>query len=136
MAINVKLHIGRLSALCGCGIAAGIGAACGLVLLHGGNADQMAYACQTMAADVSGMICDGAKPGCALKVATAASAANRAALLAMNNGQKEGHFGIVAHSVEQTLDNLGTLGENGMGAANREILQMLLSQQHESGTAS
>ena len=135
-AMDVKLYIGRLSALCGCGIAAGIGAACGLVLLRDGGYEAMVYAVRTMVADVAGIVCDGAKPGCALKVATAVSAAQRAASLAMANGLAEGQYGVVSQTGEDTLRNLGLLGSEGMGAANETILKILLREQNGTGTAS
>lgn len=134
-AMNVKLYIGRLSALCGCGIAAGIGAACGLVLLRGGGYETMVYAVRTMVADVAGIVCDGAKPGCALKVATAVSAAQRAASLAMANGLAEGQYGVVSQTGEDTLRNLGLLGSEGMGAANETILKILLQEQNGTGAS-
>lgn len=136
VAMDVKANIGRLSALCGCGIAAGIGAAAGMVVLYGGTYEQVLYAIQTMAADVAGMVCDGAKPGCALKVATAVSSAQRAASLAMSGERTPGHFGIVSHNVEKTLANLGKLGDSGMGAANGEILRMLMEETEQVGKTS
>lgn len=128
VAMDVKLHIGRLSVLCGCCISAGIGAACGMTMLLGGGWKQIEYAFQTMAADVAGVICDGAKPGCALKAATAISAAERAAHLALKNGLACGHYGIVAQRPEKTLEHLAALGKEGMAGSNEQILRFMLEE--------
>lgn len=129
VAMEVKTHIGRLSALCGCSIAAAIGAACAMVFLKGGSFEQIAYAVNVMVGDVTGMICDGAKPGCALKIATAVSAAQRAAALALSSDCTVQPFGIVASDVEATIANLGTLGRDGMSNANDVVLRMMLGGQ-------
>ena len=130
VAMKVKTHIGRLSALCGCSIAAAIGAACAMVFLKGGNFEQIAYAVNVMVGDVTGIICDGAKPGCSLKIATAVSAAQRAAVLALSLDHPVQPFGIVSSDVEATIQNLGTLGRDGMGNANDVVLRMMLDDQH------
>ena len=130
VAMKVKTHIGRLSALCGCSIAAAIGAACAMVFLKGGNFEQIAYAVNVMVGDVTGIICDGAKPGCSLKIATAVSAAQRAAVLALSLDHPVQPFGIVSRDVEATIQNLGTLGRDGMGNANDVVLRMMLDDQH------
>lgn len=83
---------------------------------------------QTMAADISGMVCDGAKPGCALKIATSVSAAMRAATLALSGIGATSHDGIVDQDVEHTLANLGELVLKGMADTNSTILQMLLQK--------
>lgn len=85
---------------------------------------------------MAGIVCDGAKPGCALKVATAVSAAQRAASLALGNGLADGQYGVVSQTGEETLRNLGILGSAGMGAANETILKILLREQNGTGTAS
>ena len=131
VAMEVKTHIGRLSALCGCSIAAAIGAASAMVFLRGGNFEQIAYAVNMMVGDVTGIICDGAKPGCALKIATAVSAAQRAAVLALSLEHTVQPYGIVSSDVEATIQNLGTLGRNGMGNANDVVLRMMLDGQHD-----
>ena len=131
VAIEVKTHIGRLSALCGCSIAAAIGAASAMVFLRGGNFEQIAYAVNMMVGDVTGIICDGAKPGCALKIATAVSAAQRAAVLALSLEHTVQPYGIVSSDVEATIQNLGTLGRDGMGNANDVVLRMMLDGQHD-----
>lgn len=131
VAMEVKTHIGRLSALCGCSIAAAIGAASAMVFLRGGNFEQIAYAVNMMVGDVTGIICDGAKPGCALKIATAVSAAQRAAVLALSLEHTVQPYGIVSSDVEDTIQNLGTLGRDGMGNANDVVLRMMLDGQHD-----
>lgn len=131
VAMEVKTHIGRLSALCGCSIAAAIGAASAMVFLRGGNFEQIAYAVNMMVGDVTGIICDGAKPGCALKIATAVSAAQRAAVLALSLEHTVQPYGIVSSDVEATIQNLGTLGREGMGNANDVVLRMMLDGQHD-----
>lgn len=131
VAMEVKTHIGRLSALCGCSIAAAIGAASAMVFLRGGNFEQIVYAVNMMVGDVTGIICDGAKPGCALKIATAVSAAQRAAVLALSLEHTVQPYGIVSSDVEATIQNLGTLGRDGMGNANDVVLRMMLDGQHD-----
>ena len=131
VAMEVKTHIGRLSALCGCSIAAAIGAASAMVFLRGGNFEQIAYAVNMMVGDVTGIICDGAKPGCALKIATAVSAAQRAAVLALSLEHTVQPYGIVSSDVEATIQNLGTLGRDGMGNANDVVMRMMLDGQHD-----
>ena len=131
VAMEVKTHIGRLSALCGCSIAAAIGAASAMVFLRGGNFEQIAYAVNMMVGDVTGIICDGAKPGCALKIATAVSAAQRAAVLALSLEHTVQPYGFVSSDVEATIQNLGTLGRDGMGNANDVVLRMMLDGQHD-----
>ena len=131
VAMEVKTHIGRLSALCGCSIAAAIGTASAMVFLRGGNFEQIAYAVNLMVGDVTGIICDGAKPGCALKIATAVSAAQRAAVLALSLEHTVQPYGIVSSDVEATIQNLGTLGREGMGNANDVVLRMMLDGQHD-----
>ena len=131
VAMEVKTRIGRLSALCGCSIAAAIGAASAMVFLRGGNFEQIAYAVNMMVGDVTGIICDGAKPGCALKIATAVSAAQRAAVLALSLEHTVQPYGIVSSDVEATIQNLGTLGRDGMGNANDVVLRMMMDGQHD-----
>ena len=131
VAMEVKTHIGRLSALCGCSIAAAIGTASAMVFLRGGNFEQIAYAVNMMVGDVTGIICDGAKPGCALKIATAVSAAQRAAVLALSLEHTVQPYGIVSSDVEATIQNLGTLCRVGMGNANVVVLRMMLDGQHD-----
>lgn len=124
--IHTKRYIGRLSVLCGCSIAAAIGSCCGIIYLLGGGLENMEIGINSMVADISGVVCDGAKPGCALKIATAVNSAIRSASMALNGLGANAHDGIVAMDVEQTLKNLGMLGNEGMHAANSTILEMML----------
>ena len=125
--IHVKEYIGRLSALCGCAIAASIGSACGLTFLLGGEYENLECAVKNMIADISGLICDGAKAGCALKIATSVSGAVQCAFLAVEGVQVPEHDGIVRPDVEDTIRNLGSLGRDGMEKTDHVILDMMLA---------
>lgn len=126
--IHIKGYIGKLSALCGCAIAASIGSSCGITYLMGGQYQNILYAVKNMIADVSGLICDGAKPGCALKIATSVSGAMQCAVLAINNVEASDKDGIIDGSVEKTIRNLGDLGNNGMQYTDQVILNMMVSK--------
>lgn len=125
--IHIKSHIGKLSALCGCAIAAGIGAACGITYLEGGQLVHVENAIRNMVADISGLICDGAKYGCALKIATSVSSAFRCAALAVHNVTASGNDGIVDGDAEQTILNLAALGNKGMLDTDKLILNMMIA---------
>jgi L-cysteine desulfidase len=116
--------IGYLSAFCGVAIKAGIGAACGVVYAMGGGADDIGRAVKVMASTLTGMICDGAKVGCALKVGTVADMAIRAALFAMEKMEVEDDNGIVASTAEETIRNLAELSRS-MDAVDRKILDIM-----------
>ncbi|MDL2233196.1 L-serine ammonia-lyase, iron-sulfur-dependent, subunit alpha [Ruminococcaceae bacterium OttesenSCG-928-L11] len=126
--IFVKRHIGSLSALCGCAVAASIGTACGITLLYGGTYGQVEAAVINMVADISGMICDGAKAGCALKIATAVSCAMQCAQLALGGVVISGRDGIVCRDADSTIANLGRLANPGMVGTDRVILDMMLAK--------
>ena len=121
----VKYYIGRLSALCGCGVAAGVGAGAALTWLMGGNIVQIEGSIKNILGDISGMICDGAKVGCALKLSTSASVAVQGALLAMDNQIIPAGNGIVAETVEETIKNLHVLSTEGMKTADGAILSVM-----------
>jgi len=125
--IHVKEYIGKLSALCGCAIAASIGSACGIAYLLGGDCRSTEYAVKNMIADISGLICDGAKAGCALKIATSVAGAIQCAYLALENVEVPSHDGIICDDVEATIRNLGNLGNDGMQKADHVILDMMLA---------
>lgn len=127
--IHVKEYIGKLSALCGCAIAASIGSACGITYLLGGGYNNIEYAIKNMVADISGLICDGAKAGCALKIATSVAGAIQCAYLALDEVQVPDHDGIVFGDVEETIRNLGSLGNKGMVTTDHVILDMMLEGQ-------
>ena len=127
--IHIKANLGKLSALCGCAIAAGIGASCGITFLYGGGQRQVESAIRNMVADISGLICDGAKYGCALKIATSVSSAFRCAALAVHDVTASGNDGIVSEDVEQTIQNLAALGNRGMVDTDKLILNMMIQKQ-------
>lgn len=124
--IHVKQYIGKLSALCGCGMGSSIGVCCALVYMQGGGLGQIKSAIQNMIADVSGIICDGAKAGCALKIGTVISSAFQCSMLALKNFSAGDLDGIVSGDVENTIRNLGELGNRGMADTDRVILDMMV----------
>ena len=128
----IKAHTGRLSAVCGCSIAAGAGATAGITYLLGGNIHHVAGAISNLTEDLAGVICDGAKAGCALKLATAAGTAVQAALFSLQGVNVRSTDGIIGSSVEQTTQNIGTLSTKGMIETDRTILKIML-EKHFSG---
>lgn len=123
--IHIKSRLGRLSALCGCGIAAAVGTSCGIVVLLGGGEKQIEFAITNMVANITGMICDGAKAGCAMKVATAVSAGIQCAALAMSGVCVPAIDGIVDSDIEKTIANLGHVGCEGMAQTDQVILNLM-----------
>lgn len=121
----VKAHTGRLSALCGCSVAAGSGAAAGVTYLLGGGVAHMAGAMKNLIQDLAGVICDGAKLGCAMKLATAAGGAVQAALFALQGVVVGQDDGIIGATLEKTTENLGALSTQGMVETDRTILRIL-----------
>jgi len=121
----VKAHTGRLSAVCGCSVAAGAGATAGITYLVGGNVNHMAGAIKNIMEDLAGVICDGAKAGCALKLNTAAGSAVQAALFSLQGINVQDTDGIIGQSTEQTVRNLGTLSHRGMMQTDQTILQIM-----------
>lgn len=124
----VKAFTGRLSAVCGCSIAAGAGAAAGTTYLLGGTAAQIAAAVINLIEDLAGVICDGAKTACSLKLATAAGTAVQAALLAAQGICVRPTDGIAGESLEQTTKNIGELSRDGMVETDRTILHIMLNK--------
>jgi L-cysteine desulfidase len=118
-------HLGTLSAVCGCSNAAGIGLAAGLVALEGGGPEPISLAVTNMVGNVAGMVCDGAKMGCGLKVMTAVDAAYRAASLALSGIGIPSTDGIVGLDGRSSLANLGRLANAGMVSADAEILAIM-----------
>ncbi|SNS96702.1 L-cysteine desulfidase [Anaerovirgula multivorans] len=125
----IKHYIGRLSALCGCGVAAGTGAGVAIVWLMGGKMDEIEGVIKNVLGDISGMICDGAKVGCALKLSTSASAAVQAALLAIDHQIIPAGNGIIAETAEDTIKNLKRLSYEGMDKADEVILKVMQKSQ-------
>ena len=124
MAIYIKQSIGKLSALCGAMIA-GIGSSCGITYLMGGTREQIGFAVKNMIGNLTGMICDGAKPSCSIKVMSAASTAVTSALMAIENKVITQLDGIVDKNVDQTIKNLTTIGAEGMAETDRLILKIM-----------
>lgn len=124
ISIHIKRKLGVLSALCGV-VSASTAASAGITLLLGGNKRQVGYAIKNMIANISGMICDGAKPGCALKVSTGSGAAVESALLAVDGVEASHHDGIIEKSIEKTIDNLCELGAKGMAETDQVILGIM-----------
>jgi L-cysteine desulfidase len=122
---STTAHLGTLSAVCGCSNAAGIGLAAGLVCLMGGGAEGISRAVNNMVGNVTGMICDGAKIGCALKTMTAVDAAFRSASLALEGIGIPFSDGIVGAGGMESLRNLGRIATRGMDSADREILAIM-----------
>ncbi|MBR4068959.1 MAG: serine dehydratase subunit alpha family protein [Clostridia bacterium] len=126
--IHIKTHIGKLSPLCGCAIAASIGSAAGITYLLGGGLTEILYAIQNMISDISGMICDGAKSSCALKIASSLASAIQCARLANAGVTATKHDGIIAADAEESIRNLANLGSAGMDRADRVILDMMITK--------
>lgn len=124
MAIYIKQSLGKLSALCGAMIA-GIGSACGITLLMGGNREQISFAVKNMVGNLTGIICDGAKPSCSIKVMSAASTAVISALMAIENNVITQLEGIVDNDVDQTIRNLTSIGSEGMMETDKLILKIM-----------
>lgn len=123
-AIYIKQSLGTLSALCGC-VVASTGSACGIVYLMGGTYTQMCYAVKNMIANLSGMICDGAKPSCALKISSGVSTAMLSALLAMEGKHVTAAEGIVDEDVDRSIRNLTSIGKDAMCATDSMILDIM-----------
>ena len=126
--IRIKKHMGRLSPLCGAGIAGATGASCGITYLLGGNLENINYCINNMISDLSGMICDGAKETCALKIATGTNAAIQCANLAINGISATANDGIVAKDVEETIESIETLIQNGFKNVDDTILNIMLEK--------
>ncbi len=126
IAIYIKQFVGQLTALCGV-LTASTGAACGVCYLLGGTAEQIGGTIKNMGAGITGMICDGAKPGCALKVSSGVSTAVYCALLALEGHYADAADGIISEDVEQTVRNIGELARKGMLETDRHIIQTMIS---------
>jgi L-cysteine desulfidase len=125
----IKSHTGRLSAICGCSVAAGAGATAGITYLMGGDLHHITGAIKNLTEDLAGVICDGAKNGCALKLATAASTAVQSALFSLHGVHVDEADGIIGKSPEQTLENIGILSTEGMIETDRTILKIMIDKQ-------
>ena len=125
VAIHIKGYLGKLSALCGCVIAS-TGSSCGIVYLKGGDYNQICASIKNMIGNITGMVCDGAKVGCALKVASGVSSSVQAAILAMDDICISSQDGIIDDDIEKTIFNLGEIGSRGMQATDKMILDIMV----------
>lgn len=123
-AIYIKQSLGRLSALCGCVVAA-TGSSCGITYLMGGGYQQVMYAVQNMIATLTGMICDGAKPSCALKLTSGVSTAVMSAIMAMEQKCVTSVEGIIEENVNQSIRNLTKIGSEGMNETDKLVLDIM-----------
>ena len=125
--IYIKQSLGRLSALCGCVVAA-TGSACGITRLMGGGYEEVSGAVKNMVANLTGMICDGAKPSCSLKVTSGVATAVLSATLAMNHRVTTPLEGIIENDVDNCIRNLTSIGRNGMSETDRLILEIMTNK--------
>ena len=122
--IYIKQSLGRLSALCGCVVAA-TGSSCGITYLMGGGYEEMTYAVKNMVANLTGLICDGAKPSCAMKLTSGVSTAVFSAMLAMEHKCVTAVEGIIENDVDRTIHNLTRIGAQGMNETDRLVLDIM-----------
>ena len=127
-AIYIKQSLGRLSALCGC-VVASTGSSCGMTYLMGGGYEQVSYSVKNMIANLAGMVCDGAKPSCALKVTSGVSTAILSALLAVQNNFVGSVEGLIEDDVDRCIHNLTRLGADGMVETDRMVLDIMTHKQ-------
>ena len=125
--IYIKQSLGRLSALCGCVVAA-TGSSCGITYLMGGGYEEVSVAVKNMIANLTGMICDGAKPSCAMKCASGVSTALVSALMAMNNRCVKSVEGIIDDDVDRSIRNLTDIGRDAMNQTDAMILKIMTSK--------
>ena len=130
LTIHMKTGIGRLSAYCGA-VSAGCGAGAGIAWLNGGGFPMVAHTLVNALATISGMICDGAKPSCAAKIAAAVDAGILGWNMYKSGNQFYGGDGIVTKGVENTIENVGRLGRLGMRETDREIIRIMTGQKAE-----
>ena len=123
-AIYIKQSLGTLSALCGC-VVASTGASCGIVYLMGGDYGRVCAAIQNMVANLTGMICDGAKPSCSIKICSGVSSALLSALLSMQHHQVTAAEGIVDNDVDKSIHNLTSIGKEAMNPTDDMVLDIM-----------
>ena len=120
----IKEYSGRLSAFCGCAIAAGTGMACGLVYLRDGTVEMMTHTINNMACSITGMICDGGNQGCTMKGIAAVDAAYQSAEAAMNGVYIHEVHGINGKTAEETMRNMGLIASPGMTGTEETIVEI------------
>lgn len=125
--IYIKQSLGRLSALCGC-VVASTGASSGIVYLMGGGYNEVCAAVKNMIANITGMICDGAKPSCSLKISSGVSTALMSAMLAMNEKCVTEAEGIICDDVDRSIHNLTSIGREAMQATDRLVLHIMTNK--------
>lgn len=123
-AIYIKQSLGRLSALCGC-VVASTGSSCGITYLMGGGYEQIVYSVKNMIANLAGMVCDGAKPSCALKVSSGVSTAVLSAMLAIQNKYVTNVEGLIEDDVDRCIRNMTLVGARGMQETDRLVLDIM-----------
>jgi len=123
-AIYIKQSLGRLSALCGC-VVASTGSSCGITWLMGGGYDQVCASVKNMIANLAGMVCDGAKPSCSLKVSSGVSTAVLSAMLAVQNHSVSSVEGLIEDDVDRCIHNLTRLGSVGMQETDKMVLDIM-----------
>ncbi|MDE5949017.1 MAG: L-serine ammonia-lyase, iron-sulfur-dependent, subunit alpha, partial [Prevotella sp.] len=123
-AIYIKQSLGKLSALCGC-VVASIGSSCGITYLMGGDYQRICWAVKNMIANLTGMICDGAKPSCALKISSGVSTAILSALLAMEGKCVSSAEGIIDDCVDRSIHNLTSIGAEAMRVTDDMVLNIM-----------
>ena len=126
-AIYIKQSLGTLSALCGC-VVASIGSSCGITYLMGGDYERICYSVKNMIANLTGMICDGAKPACSLKITSGVSTALLSALLAMEGKCVSPSEGIVDDNVDKSIHNLTSIGADAMIKTDDMVLNIMTSK--------
>ena len=122
--IYIKQSLGRLSALCGCVVAA-TGSSCGITYLMGGGYNQISFAVQNMIATLTGMVCDGAKPSCSLKIASGVSTSLLSAILAMEEQCVSSLEGIIDNDVDKSILNLTRIGSESMNETDHAVLDIM-----------
>lgn len=123
-AIYIKQSLGKLSALCGC-VVASTGSSCGITYLMGGSYDQVAYSVKNMIANLAGIVCDGAKPSCSLKVSSGVSTAVLSAIMAIQNNVVSSAEGLIEDDVDKCIHNLTRVGAKGMNETDRLVLDIM-----------
>ena len=127
-AIYIKQSLGKLSALCGC-VVASIGSSCGITYLMGGDYAHICHAIKNMIANLTGMICDGAKPSCSLKISSGVSTAVLSALLSMENKHVTSAEGIIDEDVDRSIRNLTSIGKDAMATTDEMVMRIMTGKQ-------